>query len=234
MASERFLVSFMMALFVAIISIVVISQVHRCAYQWFGEEQWLSIALLHTFVSIMAIAYWSVRGCLWEKFFAVENTNRLPQWLRRFPYPLEIGSLALVIGAFLISLAGVALDPIGRDFSPSFSWPFVLWVPVIEEICYRGLLGDIFLRIFPGFLGVWFSAAVFAILHLDIGLEHLLAGNIGLPLGPFFLGLICMTGYYWKRSLLGPIIFHCSANSTVYIFSSVDPRWLNFFSIFYS
>lgn len=226
--------SLMKAILLAFLLISLIGEVLRWAHLLIGGESWFSSALLHTIVSMVAVIIWLVRGRLGQKLFYRESTRSLPHWLQKCTFPLEILALSLVVGSVLIAFLSASLLPVDQEIKPSFSWSLVFWVPLVEEICYRGVLGDFFLKFFPGFLGIWFSSIIFAVLHLDMGIGQLLTGQFGIPLGPFFLGLISMTGYYWTRTLSGPVLFHCAANSTVYIFLSIDPRWLDFLSPLYS
>jgi membrane protease YdiL (CAAX protease family) len=111
---------------------------------------------------------------------------------------------------------------------------FILWIPFVEELVFRAGIGAALQKYAPGIWGMWFSALIFAWVHTSPSLSGLLAGQMGLPLGPFFLGIICEYLRVAGGSLVPAIIFHMVCNSTVVAFTLVDPRWMDWLSWLYS
>jgi membrane protease YdiL (CAAX protease family) len=80
----------------------------------------------------------------------------------------------------------------------------------------------------------WFAALTFAFVHGDPTVAHLIAGRIGLPLGPFLLGLCCEALVEATGRLAPAIAFHGACNATVAIFALADGRWLDWLGFLYS
>jgi membrane protease YdiL (CAAX protease family) len=99
-------------------------------------------------------------------------------------------------------------------------------IPLFEEIVFRSGISPFLGRFADGWWAVWFSAVVFSLAHTAPSVERVLSFSVGLPLGPFFLGICCdMIVRRWGR-LWPAVFFHACCNGTVYIFSSLNPSWL--------
>ena len=221
------------AAFFALTLAVIISQLLKWAAIGVNDDRWFSSALFHTFLSFLIIMSWRIQGQLRQKMFGWKRWGLTGNNCKSCPYFLEISSLFLVIGSLGLVIVSQKISPYSFITEVDFPWSYVIWVPLVEEICYRGFLGALFVRLFGGFVGVWFSSVLFAMVHVDFSLSEIVSGHFGIPLGPFLLGLFCMAGYYGTQSLLGAVLFHASANGTVYIFSSFDPRWLDWLEYLY-
>lgn len=147
----------------------------------------------------------------------------------RFFYP-SIFILAAVAGLSLLSrlVGGATTEVTHADI-----WAFVLVIPLVEEVVFRIGFGSVFRRYGGPIWGAYFSALLFALVHTLPTPEKLFSLQIGLPLGPFLLGL-CAEWLYTNSSRLWPIYaFHAACNGTVLIFQLIDARWLDWLELFY-
>jgi membrane protease YdiL (CAAX protease family) len=111
---------------------------------------------------------------------------------------------------------------------------WILWIPPIEELVFRRGVGRLFRRLAPGLIWpAWFSSLTFALVHAEPTLAHLLAGRVGLPLGPFLLGLGCEAALAASGRLLPAVLLHAACNGTATIFALIDPRWLDWLGFLY-
>ena len=84
---------------------------------------------------------------------------------------------------------------------------FGMLTPIGEELIFRGVLYNRMKRYFSPFLSVFLSAFIFGLYH----------GNLVQLLYAFVMG-ICMAVLYESfERLLAPILFHCGANTFVYL-----------------
>jgi membrane protease YdiL (CAAX protease family) len=99
-------------------------------------------------------------------------------------------------------------------------------IPFLEEVVFRSGISPFLGRFADGWWAVWFSAVVFSLAHTGPSVARILALSVGLPLGPFFLGICCdVIVRRWGR-LWPAVFFHACCNGTVYIFSSLNSSWL--------
>ncbi len=143
--------------------------------------------------------------------------------------PAAIILVGTIILASVTRLAGSA--PQGAAAMP-LAW--VLWVPPVEEVVFRAGLGQAFRRLARPLWAAWFASLTFALVHANPTVANLLSGHLGLPLGPFLLGLCC-EGLVQATGRLAPAVaFHAACNATVALFAWGDARWLDWLSPLYS
>lgn len=106
-------------------------------------------------------------------------------------------------------------------------------IPIAEELTFRLGLGAWFRQHFGLWLGSYFSALLFAIVHSDSSLLGWLSGNTGVPLGPLFLGLCNELLYHYSGSIVAIVCLHSAANATPLVFSYLDQRWLEWLEVLY-
>ncbi len=202
---------------------------------------WASYAWSHTFLSVFVILGLAVTNSHSSLFSVAPPYQEAPRWLQRHPLGILGLTLAFLGGTLLVALISREWIPNTPNSLPTGvpqqfrlpPWSFVLWIPWVEEIVYRVGLGGLYQRYFPGWIGIWFSSILFSLVHRPLDLESLLTGNIGFPLGPFLLGIVCGWAYRWTGNLWNPVAIHAACNSTVMIFTVVDPRWLDWLQVLY-
>ena len=121
-----------------------------------------------------------------------------------------------------------------RNFSAYYLLGSSTWIPVVEEVVFRGGISPLFRRVTNSLWGVYFSSLVFALAHSAPTLTRMIRFEVGIPLGPFLLGLCCEALLIWTKSLWPAIAFHCACNATVIIFDIFGPGWFDRLSWFYS
>ncbi len=208
---------------------VALAQVYQLARAWWPEP-WLAAAIVHTVLAAGVLAYASVTGRYaalqpepWAKPWLVARP-----WLPWLPAGLVLfGSVVLAQASRMAAGSGAvssALEPV--------QWAWIFWVPLVEEIVFRGGFGAALRRIDPVW-ALWFSSVLFAAAHADPSWARLIAGDVGTPLGPFLLGLSC-AGLFAATGRLGPAVaLHAACNATVVIFAAGDARWLEWLGFLY-
>src|SRR5690606_2634558 len=104
------------------------------------------------------------------------------------------GALALTI------ISGFWGEP-RRVSSHPEAFIFIVIVPLLEEIVFRLGFGEFFRRKAGDLWGAYFSALLFALVHTLPTPANLFSLQIGLPLGPFLLGIINERLYIKSSSL---------------------------------
>jgi membrane protease YdiL (CAAX protease family) len=189
---------------------------------------WLAAAAFHSVVAAGVILVYAKQRSLSQSLSLV-SLSSLPT---RFLFaPSVLIGIALFFALVISALLG---GTVSTHFEWSTQLAFIFWIPVIEELVFRGGIGSSLQKFAPGIWGMWFSAVIFAWVHTSPSLSGLLAGHMGLPLGPFFLGLICEYLRVAGGSLVPAIVFHMVCNSTVVVFSLFDARWMDWLSWLYS
>ncbi|MCX6125040.1 MAG: CPBP family intramembrane metalloprotease [Proteobacteria bacterium] len=185
-----------------------------------GLQGWQSIVLLHGLIALVLFA--SSR-----KTQAQFKVKFLDAWSYIPAVMVLIGSAAMAIiypsqGRF--GLAGL---------NGEFLIASCTVIPLFEEVVFRGGVSRILFRAHPGVWSGYFSGLVFSVAHTTPSFARVLGLQVGAPLGPFLLALICEFLVRRTNSLLPAIAFHCACNSTVLIFQWWSPGWLDRLSVFY-
>jgi len=189
---------------------------------------WIAAAVCHSLLAL-AIIFMLLKKNQLSKTFTFATSGPMPT---KFLYtPSMIVGISVLFALIFSSFLGNS-TPSKIDWKTQLA--FILWIPVIEELVFRAGVGASLQKFAPGIWGIWFSALIFAWVHTSPTLAGLIGGQMGLPLGPFFLGLICEYLRVAGVSLVPAIIFHMVCNSTVVFFSLVDSRWMDWLSWLYS
>lgn len=127
-----------------------------------------------------------------------------------------------------------------QDITPRFfsAWSYaallsLTLVPVIEEVMFRFFLTRFIGHFSSSIMASYLSVIVFAAAHGLPVYEWSDIALVSVPLGPLLMGGICEWLFYRYKNLVYPIFFHACANSTVFVFSLIDKRWLEWLKLFY-
>jgi membrane protease YdiL (CAAX protease family) len=186
---------------------------------------WMAAMSLNLVLAVGAVVF------LW-------HTNRvaLSPRLDGSSYQFAYGAAGVIlVGAVLLALASRLLVPgaKGEEVQPVV-WAWVLLIPFVEELAFRVGIGHFFRKYGGPLWGAWFSAALFAWVHTQPTWSGVMTGELGIPLGPFLLGLICEYLYLRANSIWPIILMHAVCNGTVVIFSVIDARWFDWLGLLYS
>lgn len=102
-------------------------------------------------------------------------------------------------------------------------WPLALivstFVPLAEEILFRGLLQNWLMRYISPFLAVVVASLIFSAFHLTTE-----QGATNFPIFSSLFILSCFLGYFYKqeKTLLAPVFLHGLFNLTTIIFIYLD------------
>jgi len=190
-------------------------------------EPWIAAATVHTVLAVLVI-YWLSRQGDWTLFKPL--SQRLSPLLVWGYAP----ALLVIFGALGLALVSGNFWPGGSQVNtvtPPTAW--MVWIPIVEELVFRVGISRLFQKYAPHLWASWFAAICFALVHSHPTVANLLAARVGLPLGPFLLGLACEGLIVTTGRLLPAIVLHAACNATVLIFIWLDPRWLEWFGILY-
>lgn len=204
----------------AVVSAIALAELYAPLRPVF-DAAWLAPAVVHSVLAAAVLLLLARRGKLKEAF-------RLDSLL---PFAPTLGILG---GTGLMILASRQFGEPATS-SATVPWAWVLWIPAVEELVFRVGIGDAFRRVSGSILwGSWFSAVTFALVHADPTLARLSHGEIGLPIGPFFLGLLCEGVYVKFGRILPVVLLHAVCNGTAVLFAGGDARWLEWLGFLYS
>jgi membrane protease YdiL (CAAX protease family) len=215
---------------------VALTTVYAATTAVIGGEPWLGAAVVHTLLAAVVLVVVARQGRLSSLCSLRTVADTAPAALRARPSLMWAPTAVVAAGAALLTLASARLAPgtaSQRAVAPAqIAW--ILWVPVVEELVFRAGIGGFMRRRGGPLWGAWFSAVAFALVHAQPTLAGLAHGAVGLPLGPFLLGLCCEALLATTGRIAPAIAFHAACNATVVIFASGDARWLDWLSILYS
>lgn len=204
---------------VSLVVAVALGTLYAAARSWV-QPAWLAAALVHTGLAIPVLMVLARRG-------ALKGALGLGPWQAYIPTAvIVLGVVFLTAGSRLF--AGPA-ESISIDIEPAW----ILWVPLVEEIVFRVGIGSSLRRLGSPLWAIWFSALVFAMAHGAPTLSRLAAGEVGVPLGPFLLGLLCEALYLKTGRLLPIVALHAACNATPLLFALLDARWLEWLGFLY-
>jgi membrane protease YdiL (CAAX protease family) len=186
------------------------------------EKSWVGAAMFHSFLTI-GFFIWSRK-----KFNKVPLLESKGPILYYYPSLVILGLAAIAAFSTRMTYGIVHTRGISEQY---FFW--ILWVPIVEEIVFRGMIGEKFRASFGVLWGTWFSALVFALVHAKPTIANLAALNVGVPIGPFLLGLAAEFLLIKSRSLWPAIALHAACNATPVIFKLIDHRWLKWLEVLY-
>lgn len=194
-------------------------------------QPWASALVVHTAFACMILA------CRMFAPSAAAPKRPLPDLKntrRASPAMVFAPALAVLILALMASLFSRWVIHGAPQPLPAGELAWILYVPLVEEIVFRGGITSVFSRFAPHIWAAWFSSMTFALVHADPTASRLMMGKVGLAIGPFLLGLSCEVLVRLTGRLLPGILFHAACNATVWIFAKIDPRWLDWLGILYS
>lgn len=160
--------------------------------------------------------------------------QRTTAWLGGAPWRSYLPALCILAGTALLATLSRLLGgaPPSTGAAPPLAW--ILWIPLVEELVFRAGIGRLFRRLTHSSWAAWFSALTFAFVHASPTVARLAAGRVGLPLGPFLLGLACEALLAATGRLLPCIALHAACNATAAVFANGDARWLDWLGFLYS
>jgi membrane protease YdiL (CAAX protease family) len=203
-----------------LVTAVALAELYAPFRPLFGPT-WLAPAVVHTVLAALVLSMTYRQGML--KLFL----EKPPLWAWAPALGILVGVGLLVAGSRLMGGATTS--------NVAVPWAWILWVPIVEEIVFRVGIGEAFRRISgSAFYGSWFSALTFGLVHADPTLSHVLQGQLGLPLGPFLLGLLCEALFAQSRRILPAVALHAVCNATALLFARGDARWLEWLGFLYS
>jgi uncharacterized protein len=144
-----------------------------------------------------------------------------------FPVSVLIIAFAFMISFHLIlePLTSKIPPPEGlqRAFSELIQMPMLAFImivvlaPLLEELLFRGIILDGYLKNYSPVNSILISAFLFALIH----------GNIAQGIGAFLMGVVAGVFYWRTKSLLFCIALHFSNNFTGYVAMMMDPEGLS-------
>jgi membrane protease YdiL (CAAX protease family) len=214
-------------------------------YQLFltpATPSYLTIGFINLVLGIAAYT------CL-IKTGALDSNNQaqqIPFFLEKLN-KLQLAGLAwdrvvtILLGFGVVVIAFISRWLPGFEVNPAVNfnidWHYfaatVVLIPVAEELLFRGVIGTMMRRRYGVILGIYFSAICFAFLHSMPTVMNWQGYQVGLPLGPLLLGIICEAMVYFRGSLWMAMIFHGVANGSVLVFEVFDSRWLKWLGFLY-
>jgi membrane protease YdiL (CAAX protease family) len=188
--------------------------------EWHGPA-WRTLGLLHV-----------VFGCL-----ALLTLKDLRSKVLKFSSHWTFALAPLILASTLVMCA--AIDWRGKHASTLFAnWGYFLatitWIPLFEEIVYRGALGQFFRAQGGAVWGAYFGTCVFSMAHSEPTWAKLASGQLGFALGPFLLGLCCEYIFLKSKNIWPCVAFHAACNSTAILFTLYGAAWLENLSFLYS
>ncbi len=183
---------------------------------------WIGVLTAHAVLSVI--------------IFLIRKPVRVSLKLRGGPLLPWLAGPLVLLGAYLLAVLserdGVPYAPRGSS-EIIYAVATLTVIPLVEEIVFRGGVSPFLSRFTGPWISVWLAAIVFSMAHTSPTWNRLIVLKVGLPFGPFLLGLCCdMIVRRWGR-LWPAVLFHASCNGTVYIFSTINPTWLRHFGGLY-
>lgn len=199
-------------LILAVFLTFVIPVVLAHLYQLIAVDGWLVPAIVNSILVIGGYRYLSIKSA-------------------SFVYYLPAIGLLAVYFLAVISSSFIGLP--STDKLTSYHLWSVVWIPIIEELLFRVIIGNHLRKLAGRFWGSYCSVICFAFVHSIPTVDRIIALDIGLALGPMLLAIVCEYLYLKSGSILPAILFHAVANGSVVIFVYYDSRWLNWLGWFY-
>lgn len=218
--------------FLCLFTAILLSEAYRGA-QRLGMGAWQGAFAIHALASVGILGLFLGKKTLGRNFSVWGANPSAPRWFKVRPWTAYLPALVLSGGSFVLAMSSHLMGGGGYTQKPTSPMAWILCVPFVEEIFFRGGIGAWYRRLMPGIAAGWLASATFALAHSGLTLSHIAQGQVGLPLGPFLLGLLCEILYILSGSLVPPIAVHVAANATVTIFQVLDVRWLEWLSLFY-
>ena len=220
------------AIFAVLLLAIALAESYRLLSRVVGAT-WFSAAILHSLFSMIVIfREWKRDPSLKILSLGSVKVGALPFFTQR-PVRMFFPAFSVILCSMLLVLISRQLgQPTVRDdLATHVAW--IVWIPIVEEIVFRLGIGA-WLRSWLGEIwGGWFGAVLFALIHASPTFENITKGPLGLPIGPFLLGLMCEFLFAASGRLWPIVAFHAACNSTIVIFALGDDRWLDWLEFLY-
>jgi membrane protease YdiL (CAAX protease family) len=209
---SRFLVLCAVSITIAIL----LGECYQFVQHKTGQNPWRAALIAHLVLALI--------------FTAIRKPVREALQFRGGSIIAYVPAFLVLIGAYLLANSG-GHQPTGFQISSRSELIYIVCtltiIPLVEEMVFRTGISPFLNRLGDGWWSIWFSALVFSIAHTNPSFERVMSLSAGVPLGPFLLGICCdFIVRRWGR-LWPAVFFHASCNATVYIFSSLNPSWLD-------
>ena len=219
-----------------LLAAVALSEVISFASSW-ASSPWISAAALHSIIAALVVFRWWTGRSKGSSFTIGIDPTQLQTFQNARPSLMGarafIPAIAVGLGCVLLAFGSAAYGGRVTGAVPAEQIAWVLWIPIVEEWVYRVGAGR-YLRSRLGLLaGSYLSAILFSLMHSQATLDHLVALQVGLPLGPLLLGALCELIYLKSGKVLPAILFHMICNATPAIFATIDIRWLSWLKVLY-
>lgn len=145
--------------------------------------------------------------------------------------PWVLPSLLVLLGTFSLTL--VDSSGVSKPLHYRNSIYFLVLIPLVEEVVYRGYLSFHLQKRYGIFWGAYLSSVFFALMHVQIDLNNFSLLSLGVPIGPLLLAWSCEWIYHHSRNIAFPLLFHVSCNATAVILQIFGPVWLDRLQILY-
>ncbi|MCX6117242.1 MAG: CPBP family intramembrane metalloprotease [Proteobacteria bacterium] len=182
-------------------------------------EPWLNVLIINMVIGILSL------------LFIRSIREQFQKFAKGFRY--YVPGLIVLFGSLFLAIMFRSPSVSGDRHELYFSLFSITLIPIFEEIVYRGLVFELLANQMKSHWRIYIGAIIFSFVHTMPTFAHLVRMEIGLPIGPFLLGLVCGWLVDKSGSLWPAIVFHCAGNCTVLIFSWLSPDWLDKLSVFY-
>jgi membrane protease YdiL (CAAX protease family) len=203
------------------------------------ENRFRVFTTLLSNVFILSVLFFTLKKELGFKFNyliptkKLKTNSRVLTFLKTHSYLIGLLYITLVTLMCLVSRLFGDAQEINMNFNIGSVLLVVVLVPVVEELLFRGALTGLFYKISNSGWAAYFSVICFTALHGISSPSDIFSLNIGLFIGPMFLGAICEYLRFRGFSIIAAISFHAAANATIFLFFMLDSRWLNWLSVLY-
>lgn len=210
---------------------IALAEGYRAVGMLLGTSAWEAAAALHSVLAVGVVVALFLKG---RADLLLPSGGAPGAWIWMRGWRAYLPAVVVVVGVSLLCLGSRSISPGGVMGGVPAPYAWIVWVPLVEELVFRGGIGQAFRRFAPAPWAAWFAALTFGLVHTQPTVANVLAGQIGLPLGPFLLGLAC-EAVVGTSGRLGPAVaLHAACNATVSIFGYADARWLDWLGIFYT
>lgn len=182
------------------------------------------LIIFHLFESTLAIAvFYSVIMALTIAFGLNKRKDFSFSWAS-FPLSLLIIAFAFVMSFhFVIEPLSSSIptpDNVSQIISDMIQMPILAFItivvlaPFLEELLFRGIILDGYLKNYSPVSSILISAFLFALIH----------GNLAQGIGAFVIGILLGLLYWRTKSLLLCIALHFTNNLTAFLAMVADPE----------
>ena len=175
----------------------------------FGMESGLGLSIAYALSMVLTVAAGLFLRGSWRP-----ATNA-------FPWPILLWGTLLTIGSHVVLDPLTSVVPMSdtlmkllegmRSQPIPYFMMAVVAAPLLEEIMFRGIILDGYLKNYRPWQGILVSALLFGVIH----------GNLPQGIGAFVLGVF-YGWFYWKTNSILPVIFLHLINNAIAFFATVS------------